>query len=126
VLGAPVLYPGSIERTSFAERDEAKHYLLLAASEGESPGGSLDEATFVDLPARPMATLTLRAQEIEGDHIENVLEESLSALDPDAVVRIRVEGRISQEARGLLTAERLRRIAPASMNVSLRVVSDMR
>ena len=40
-LAAPVLYPGSIERTSFAERDETKGYLILEI-EPSADGGRLD------------------------------------------------------------------------------------
>jgi DNA repair exonuclease SbcCD nuclease subunit len=38
-LPTPILYPGSIERTSFAEKDEAKGYLVVRIPWGEAPVG---------------------------------------------------------------------------------------
>src|SRR5690242_14544472 len=37
LLGAPVLYPGSIERTSVAEADEEKGFLVVELAMGEGP-----------------------------------------------------------------------------------------
>ncbi len=51
-LPTPVLYPGSIERTSFAEREEEKGYVLLEVTPGNEPGGALHRWTFHPLPAR--------------------------------------------------------------------------
>ena len=52
-LRAPVLYPGSVERTSFAEKDEKKGYLVLELDSG-SPGKPALRWKFHELPARPM------------------------------------------------------------------------
>src|SRR5262249_1151762 len=51
-MPAPFLYPGSIERTSYAERLETKGFLILsfAAGDGSQEGGTLDEARFSPLP----------------------------------------------------------------------------
>jgi DNA repair exonuclease SbcCD nuclease subunit len=51
-LAAPVLYPGSVERTSFAEREERKGYLRLELEAGPG-GGRLVGCRFVPLPTRP-------------------------------------------------------------------------
>ena len=86
---APVLYPGSVERTSFAEREETKGYLIVDV-------GAETTWRFVPLEARPM--YILRADEVDR----------LRTLPPDAVVR--VEG---------IPTDRLRRLAPPTMNVSI-------
>ncbi len=54
-LPAPVLYPGSIERTSFAEREERKGYLVLELAAGPE-GGALVGCRFVELPTRPLSS----------------------------------------------------------------------
>lgn len=45
-LASPVIYPGSTERTSSAERFEPKGYVTLQMAPGESPGGRLAAWTF--------------------------------------------------------------------------------
>jgi exonuclease SbcD len=108
-LSVPVLYPGAIERTSFAERDEPKGYLTLElAPEGE--GGALARWTFHPLPTRPMVLL----QGAPPRPLE-WLRQRLAELPPDAIVRLRLP---PEQARGLRAAQ-IRALAPSSMNVSL-------
>ncbi|HEY3450131.1 MAG TPA: metallophosphoesterase [Myxococcales bacterium] len=107
-LQAPVLYPGSIERTSRAERDEKKGYLLLEVDGGVSVGWR-----FVELPARPMVVLEL--EPLGGAHLRERIAAALARLDPNAVVRLRIEG-----VSGLgVTDATIRSLAPPSMNVEL-------
>jgi DNA repair exonuclease SbcCD nuclease subunit len=108
-LAAPVIYPGSVERTSFVEREETKGYYLLRFEAGVN-GGRLREARFVPLPARPMRVLA-----VKGPAIERRVREGLDACEPDAVVRVDLGG----EPSGRINAARLRALAPPTMNVSL-------
>lgn len=94
-LASPVFYPGSIERTSFAERLETKGYLVLSLR-----GGAVSDFEFRKLPARPMFSLS------GGDD----LRARLASLPPDAIVRIDTSS---------LTAAELRAIAPPEMNIDL-------
>ena len=56
-LHAPIFYPGSIERTSFAEKNEKKGYLILEFEKDGLKGGRLRQWRFHELPARPMIQL---------------------------------------------------------------------
>ncbi len=118
-MAAPVIYPGSVERSSFAEREEEKAYALVTLALSDEGSGRLVEARFVPLPARPMVRLLLnpggRAPEALVDYVQG----RLAALDPDAVVRIQLRGTGVEQARAVLTAATLRDLAPASMNVTL-------
>ena len=116
-MPAPVIYPGAIERTSFAERYEEKHYCIL---EFDSTG-RLAGVEFVPLPARPMATLTIALDGASPDHLDRCLREQLAALDPGAVVQIRLDGEMPVGAERIFAAAHLRDIAPATMNVTLSV-----
>jgi len=107
-LPVPVLYPGAIERTSFAERDEPKGYLTLELTAGE--GGVLSRWIFHPLPTRPMVLLQGAPQRPLA-----WLRQRLAALPPDAIVRVRLP---PEQARGLRAAQ-IRALAPSSMNVSL-------
>ena len=58
-LPAPVVYAGSVERTSFAERDETKGFVLATIGAGDR-GGRLASLDFQPLPARPMRVHEVR------------------------------------------------------------------
>lgn len=106
----PVVYPGSVERTSFAEAAEEKSYTLLEL-EPNGEGGRVTALRRVPLPARPMVRLELEA----GCDPERWLRARLSTLPADAIVHVR--GPVA--AARTLSAERLRRIAPATMNIEV-------
>jgi DNA repair exonuclease SbcCD nuclease subunit len=100
----PVVYAGSVERTSFAEAPETKGYVVL-----ELTKAGVERLEFRPLPARPMITL-----ELEGG--SGVLERARAAIEStpdDAVVQLRVRGEAT-----LLTAALLRTLA-GDRNVSL-------
>jgi len=109
-LAAPVLYPGSIERTSRAERDETKGYLLLELEAGERACPTLAWRS-VELPARPMVDVALEP----GEPLRERIALALAQVAPDALVRLRIPG---VERLGLTEAD-LRALAPATMNVEL-------
>jgi DNA repair exonuclease SbcCD nuclease subunit len=123
-LGAPVLYSGSIERTSIAERDEAKGYLTLELEADGSDGGRLVGHRFHPLPARPMVRLELRGEERGRIGLVERLAGLLSRQHPQAVVRLLIHGSLPESDRATLRAAAVRAIAPASMNVSIRLAED--
>jgi DNA repair exonuclease SbcCD nuclease subunit len=117
-LPAPVLYPGSVERTSFAEREEAKGSLVLELAPGRD-GGRLVRWTFVGLHARPMVGVELDVRGLSREHVERSLARRFAALDPHAVVRVRIRGEPAPGAERGLAAATLRRLAPPTMNVEV-------
>ncbi len=118
-LATPVIYPGSVERTSFAERGEDKCYAILSISiSGTRQGRPLD-VSFVPLPARPMVSLVIEPGKTGQESLTEHLRRQLAALDPDSVVRVQLRGPYSARAREALSAAQLRELAPPSMNVSL-------
>jgi DNA repair exonuclease SbcCD nuclease subunit len=123
-LAAPVLYPGSIERTSFAEKDEPKGYLRVRIGTRGPVRGRLLGWSFHELPARPMVQLDLDGDDLREAGLQGLepqawLREKLSGLDPEGVVRFRVRGEVPSEWRGLLSAPSLRKLAPETMNVEV-------
>jgi exonuclease SbcD len=85
----PVIYAGSIERTSFAEADETKGFVILHLT-----AGGLGSCEFRPLPARPMVT---RAVDLRGVRAVDARARVAAAIDStpdDAVVRLRVRGSI--------------------------------
>lgn len=118
-MAAPVIYPGSIERTSFAERKEDKHVVILKIDKGDEGRGQLKDVSFIPLPTRPMITLDVDTKELSGSSFTRNLQHRLWQLDPEAIVRIKLRGDVSSEIRSALSAPKLRSLAPPSMNVSL-------
>jgi DNA repair exonuclease SbcCD nuclease subunit len=51
-MAAPILYPGSVERTSSAERDEPKGYMVIDMEAGSADGGRISAVRFRRLPTR--------------------------------------------------------------------------
>jgi exonuclease SbcD len=121
-LAAPVVYPGSIDRTSFAERNEEKGYVIVQFEQM----GNQYEITFMPLPTRPMVMIELEAGHWRRGDVEGWLQERLSELDPEAIVQIKPLGSVSEELLQILNASNLRSLAPPSMNVSLAFASHRR
>jgi DNA repair exonuclease SbcCD nuclease subunit len=117
-LAAPVIYPGSVERTAFAERREDKAFAIVTIGLAGPERDHVVDTTYHPLPARPMLYLDLVPQSSGGELLQQ-LQAELSALDPDAVVRIRLAGPNAGEARSTLTAATLRELAPPTMNVTV-------
>ncbi len=122
----PILYPGSIERTSFAEKDEPKGYLRL---ELRKPGGAdynhrlALSWRFVKLPARPMVHIDIPAQGLGRDALTDCIRNALRRLDPHSIVKLHIRGQIHEEALSVLSAKSLRAFTPSQMNISLRFSS---
>jgi len=120
-LPAPVVYPGSTERTSFAERAEPKGYVLLelVPGRGSRQPWVLGSRRFVPLPTRPMVVVDLDVDGLSRKELASRLRARLATLDPDAVVRLRCDGVPRADAAPLLSAPTLRTLAPRTMNVEL-------
>lgn len=117
-LAAPVLYPGSIERTSIAEADEEKGFMIVEVALDH--GGVRLDWSFRRLPARPLVRHTLSVGTLAAADLEARLRTLIAEAPADAVLTIRLEGVVTEGAARLLTAAHLRSLAPATMNVELR------
>lgn len=126
-LRAPVLYPGSTDRTAFAEMGEAKGYVLLEVDEDRDRGGGrVGRWRFHELPTRPMAVTDIGAEGASGAALAGLVAASLERAPADSVLRLRVHGRVRGEAREALSAARLRSLAPPTMNVDVLFVDEPR
>jgi DNA repair exonuclease SbcCD nuclease subunit len=117
-LAAPVYYPGSIERTSLAEIGEPKGFMVVNVAGGGNGGGVRWE--FRRLPARPMVMKALAADGLDSAALESAVRAVVAAAPPDAVLRIRIAGDVSGADLRVVSAARLRRFVPESMNIEIR------
>ena len=121
-LAAPVLYPGSIERTSIAEADEEKGFMIVDVTV-EGSDARLDWR-FHSLPARPLVRRELVADAIPAGALEATIRALIAEAPEDAVLTIRVVGSVGENAWPVLSAANLRRLCPPSMNIELKLDRD--
>jgi exonuclease SbcD len=105
----PIIYAGSVERTSFAEAPETKGAVVL-----ELTRAGLGTVEFRPLPARPMMTRTLGFAEVDAAAVRARVAEAIASTPDDAIVQLRIAGPIPAS----LTAEALRAMA-GGRNVTL-------
>ncbi len=117
-LAAPVFYPGSIERTSSAERNEPKGYMTLEIAPDDD-GGRLESWAFHELPARPMVDVDLDPAGLTCTELTAQLKKLLATVDPDAVVRVRLSSAPEGDAGEALKATAVRRLTPSTMTLTV-------
>ena len=115
----PIIYPGSIERTSFAEKDEQKGFFEIGIALDDAGVWSVNNMEFVELPTRPMVDLEIDP-DIGPQDLAACLHRKISALHKDSIVRLGSKGQLSESVRSMLTAPFLRSVLPPSMNYQLR------
>lgn len=113
----PVIYPGSIERTSFAEMDEPKGFYELTVGGVPAPLRRPLTSAFVPLPSRPMHDIVLGPGMIDARQARAFVTDRLSRLEPDSIIRLRWTDEVPFAARKAVTAALLREVAPPTMNV---------
>ena len=113
----PVLYPGSIERTSFAEMDERKGYIIIELHKDTSGKAVLNRWSFHELPTRPMIRIEYNCS--DQGAFQPWLQHRLSRLPRDSIVKIRVHGTVDRQLQKTITASSLRSMAPDTMNIQI-------
>lgn len=101
----PVIYPGSVERTSFAEQDEPKSFAELRVEQGTR------WLTRHPLPAR--ALVTAHAAGATRTQVAARLHLQVASFPPDAVVRLSGES----HALALLNREMVDEVFPLGMSI---------
>lgn len=112
----PVIYAGSVERTSFAEAAETKGFVVLQLTRS-----GLDAFEFRPLPARPMVTRTLSVAGVDSAEARARVASAVESTPDDAIVQLRVTG----ASQAMPAAAMLRAMAGAR-NVTLALSSPNR
>ena len=117
-LQTPIFYPGSIERTSFAEKNEKKGYLILTLDTDDIIGSRLKKWQFYELPARPMTRIELHPSVVDASQFRSWIRGKIEALPPNSIVNLRIHGNIPASFAQVLRAASLRSIVPPTMNIN--------
>jgi exonuclease SbcD len=110
-----VIYPGSTERTSFAERDEIKGFYEIDLTFTNKGNWGIQRLEFIELPARPMEDLYLKAT-LTQENVSEFILQRVAEMDPDSIVRLRCDGELNPEVKSIVTSRYLREILPETMN----------
>jgi exonuclease SbcD len=121
-LPAPVLYPGSIERTSIAEAEEEKGFMVVELDCGDATRLTWQ---FRKLPSRPLVRHDLPVHGLDGSQVESALRSFVETAPADAVVSVRVSGPITEPISTVLSAAFLRSLTPPTMNLDLRIADQV-
>lgn len=115
----PIIYSGSIERTSFSERLEEKGFLIIDLE--STPNRNRITYDFVDLHARPMVDLVISKSEQKNGTIDSIFRERITKIDKNSIIRITIEDAIDLEVPPIDT---LRKTAPETLNIDYRFPGD--
>jgi DNA repair exonuclease SbcCD nuclease subunit len=117
-LDVPVLYPGSIERTSLAEIGETKGYMIVSVDADGDGGRARWE--FRDLYARPMIAKDIAVDGLSSVALDVAVRALVAGAPTDAVLRIRITGELDVEHLRVLRAAHVREFTPDTMNLEIR------
>ena len=92
-------------------------YLILEFETNPLNGVRLKQWQFHELPTRPMIQLNLHPGDMNAAVLRSWLENTIGELPQDAIVKLKIRGRISQAAMTVLRAASLRALAPQTMNI---------
>ena len=120
-IATPVLYAGSIERTSFAEKDEMKGYMIIELGDNTN-----FHWQFHELPASPMVSLEIDVTNMAGSMFTSWLGGKIKSIPPDSIVRIKIHGKLSDEMLQIIKVESLRAFVPDTMNIDIVLVDYRR
>ena len=113
-LATPVLYPGSIERTTIAEIDETKGFMTVSFT-----ANAQVQWSFHALPTRPMMREEIAADGLGAAALESAIRDIVARAPLDAVLSIRVSGLVDEAQWAGASAARLRTFVPETMNVDV-------
>ena len=115
----PVFYPGSIERTSFAEKDEKKGYLILHIEKNATGKTEIQSWKFHELYARPMISAEISADNMNAEQFREWLKLRFKGLPTDSIVKLKIQGNMNKDTIKVLHSESLRSIIPETINMEL-------
>jgi len=111
-----ILYPGSLERYDFNEINEKKGFYLVD-----------DEPTFIELPTRPMISMSLDVEGLSGYEITEKALDTMGDVETEGcILRLELVGSMGEIERNTINYANLKELAKDALHFSIadRTVSD--
>lgn len=113
----PVIYPGSIERTAFAEKDEEKgFYEININTQKES------SFRFIGLKTRPMIDITLENETYTTNSLKKEILLQINKIQSESIIRFKMKNSTNLP---LLNVKLLDEIIPPTMNYQVSGLREM-
>jgi DNA repair exonuclease SbcCD nuclease subunit len=103
-----IIYPGSIERTAFAEKDEKKGFYEISFNQSFEM-----KYQYIELETRPMIDIELNSEVYDQSQLEKDIIFQLKNIPEDSIIRLKMKYPVNLP---LLTVKLLDRIIPKTMN----------
>jgi exonuclease SbcD len=107
----PIIYPGSIERTAFAEKDEEKGFYEITISETKQISYQ-----FIPLKSRPMIDILLNENQYTIASLKEDIRKQIQPLPPDSILRFTMK---YSSNLSMLNVKLLDDIIPSTMNYQI-------
>lgn len=104
----PVIYPGSIERTAFAEKDEKKGFYEILIKEDKSISYE-----FKNIYARPMVDIFLENNNYTIESLKEEIFHRIKGIPEDSIIRFKMK---NLNNLPLLSVKLLDAVMPSTMN----------
>jgi DNA repair exonuclease SbcCD nuclease subunit len=111
----PIIFSGSIERTSFAEMDEKKGFYHLTFDLIKSDKWYLKKSKFISLPTRPMQDIYID-EDLSISRSLSHIKKTIIQLDPNSIIRFKSHKPIRADLAKIFTINKLNQLIPASIN----------
>lgn len=113
----PILYPGSIERTAFAEKDEEKGFYEIEIEKDKTISYN-----FKKLYARPMVDVLLENENYTFNSLKREILQKIKEISDDSIIRFKLK---NTKNINLLNVKFLDQILPATMNYQIAGLRNM-
>ena len=113
----PVIYPGSIERTAFAEKDEEKGFYEININTQKECS-----FRFIGLRTRPMIDIMLEKETYSTNSLKNEILLQINEIQPDSIIRLKMK---NSSNLPLLNVKLLDEIIPPTMNYEISGFREM-
>ena len=110
----PIIYPGSIERTAFAEKDEDKGFYEININENREIS-----YRFINLETRPMIDVILQKDLYTASSLKDEILKQIAYLPKDSLLRFKMKNPANL---AFLKVKFLDEVVPTTMNYQIAVV----
>ena len=115
----PVIYPGSLERTSFSEITETKGFYHLIFAEHSEGFWRLKHTHFIPLPTRPMINISINMEDSK-QKVETELIKKIKNIDKNSIVRLSLNYPTFDSNPISLTTKRIRELLPPTITIQTK------